>query len=42
VKRVTVLLADDHAIVVEGLRRVLETQYQVIGVVADEIGRAHV
>jgi DNA-binding NarL/FixJ family response regulator len=35
VKRVTVLLADDHAIVVEGLRRVLETQYQVVGVVAD-------
>jgi DNA-binding NarL/FixJ family response regulator len=35
VKRVKVLLADDHAIVVEGLRRVLETQYQVIGVVAD-------
>jgi DNA-binding NarL/FixJ family response regulator len=35
VKRVTVLLADDHAIVVEGLRRVLEPQYQVVGVVAD-------
>jgi DNA-binding NarL/FixJ family response regulator len=35
VKRATVLLADDHAIVVEGLRRVLETEYQVIGVVAD-------
>ena len=34
-KRATVLLADDHAIVVEGLRRVLETEYQVIGVVAD-------
>ena len=34
-KRIRILLADDHAIVVEGLRRVLETQYQVIGVVAD-------
>ena len=37
-KRSTVLLADDHAIVVEGLRRVLETNYEVIGVVAN--GRA--
>jgi DNA-binding NarL/FixJ family response regulator len=35
VKRATVLLADDHAIVVEGLRRVLKTQFQVVGVVAD-------
>ena len=34
-KRATVLLADDHAIVVEGLRRVLETEYEVIGVVED-------
>ncbi len=34
-KRITVLLADDHAIVVEGLRRLLEPQYQVVGVVAD-------
>ena len=33
--RVRVLLADDHAIVVEGLRRVLEPEFQVVGVVAD-------
>ena len=34
-KRTTVLLADDHAIVVEGLRRVLELHFDVIGVVGD-------
>ena len=34
-KRVTVLLADDHAIVVEGLRRILEPEFEVIGAVAD-------
>ena len=34
-KRSTVLLADDHAIVVEGLRRVLEPDFDVIGVAAD-------
>jgi RNA polymerase sigma factor (sigma-70 family) len=34
-KRTTVLLADDHAIVVEGLRRVLEPDFEVLGVVAD-------
>jgi len=34
-KRPTVLLADDHAIVVEGLRRVLEPDFDVIGTVAD-------
>lgn len=34
-KRVTVLLADDHAIVVEGLRRILEPEFEVIGDVAD-------
>jgi DNA-binding NarL/FixJ family response regulator len=34
-KPVTVLLADDHSIVVEGLRRVLEPRYQVVGVAAD-------
>jgi DNA-binding NarL/FixJ family response regulator len=39
-KRKTVLLADDHAIVVEGLRRVLEPDFDVVGVVAD--GRAMV
>jgi DNA-binding NarL/FixJ family response regulator len=35
VKRVTVLLADDHAIVVEGLRRILEPDFEVIGAVTD-------
>jgi DNA-binding NarL/FixJ family response regulator len=35
VKRVTVLLADDHGIVVEGLRRVLEPGFDVIGAVVD-------
>ncbi len=34
-KRRTVLLADDHAIVVEGLRRVLEPEFDVIGVAVD-------
>ncbi|HXB70604.1 MAG TPA: response regulator transcription factor [Candidatus Acidoferrales bacterium] len=34
-KRATVLLADDHAIVVEGLRRILEPDFDVIGAVAD-------
>jgi DNA-binding NarL/FixJ family response regulator len=34
----TVLLADDHAIVIEGLRRVLEPTFSVVGSVAD--GRA--
>jgi DNA-binding NarL/FixJ family response regulator len=34
-KRVTVLLADDHAIVVEGLRRILEPDFEVTGTVAD-------
>lgn len=33
--RPTVLLADDHLIVLEGLRRVLETDYDVIGAVVD-------
>jgi DNA-binding NarL/FixJ family response regulator len=37
-KRPTVLLADDHDIVAEGLRRVLETSYEVVGVVSN--GRA--
>src|SRR5437868_2162940 len=37
-KRATVLLADDPEIVVEGLRRVLEAHFDVVGVVAD--GRA--
>ena len=37
-KRSTVLLADDHAIVVEGLCRVLETNYDVVGVAGN--GRA--
>lgn len=34
-KGATVLLADDHAIVIEGLRRVLEPHFQVVGVVSD-------
>jgi len=34
-KRITVLLADDHAIVVEGLRRVLDPEFEVVGVAAD-------
>ncbi|MCU1233005.1 MAG: response regulator containing a CheY-like receiver domain and an DNA-binding domain [Candidatus Solibacter sp.] len=34
-KRATLLLADDHAIVVEGLRRVLERDFDVIGAVED-------
>jgi DNA-binding NarL/FixJ family response regulator len=31
----TVLLADDHEIVVEGLRRTLESEFEVIGAVTD-------
>ena len=30
-----VLLADDHAIVLEGLRRVLEPDFEIVGEVAD-------
>jgi DNA-binding NarL/FixJ family response regulator len=37
-ERISVLLADDHAIVTEGLYRVLEPEFDVVGVVAD--GRA--
>jgi DNA-binding NarL/FixJ family response regulator len=37
-KAITVLLADDHSIVIEGLRRVLEPDFKVVGAVAD--GRA--
>ncbi len=37
-RRPTVLLADDHGIVVEGLRRILEPEFEVVGAVAD--GRA--
>lgn len=33
--RPSVLLADDHAIVVEGLRRMLEADFNVVGIVAD-------
>jgi DNA-binding NarL/FixJ family response regulator len=33
--RPNVLLADDHEIVVEGLRRTLETEFEVVGAVAD-------
>lgn len=37
-KRPTVLLADDHTIVVEGLRRILEPEFELVGAVGD--GRA--
>lgn len=37
-KRVRVLLADDHKIVVEGLRSLLETEFELVGTVQD--GRA--
>jgi DNA-binding NarL/FixJ family response regulator len=37
-KSVRVLLADDHAIVLEGLRRILEPDFEIVGQVAD--GRA--
>lgn len=34
-KRLSVLLADDHAIVAEGLRRVLEPEFEVVHIVGD-------
>ena len=34
-KRPRVLLADDHAIVIEGLRRVLEPGFEIVGEAAD-------
>jgi DNA-binding NarL/FixJ family response regulator len=37
-KRPRVLLADDHAIVIEGLRRILEPGFEIVGEAAD--GRA--
>jgi DNA-binding NarL/FixJ family response regulator len=36
-KRVTVILADDHAIVIEGLRRILEPEFEVVGVAGDGV-----
>lgn len=33
--RVRIILADDHAIVTDGLRRLLEPEYQVVAVVGD-------
>lgn len=36
-KRCTVLLADDHEIVLEGLRRVLEADFEVVGAVKNGI-----
>lgn len=33
--RPTVLLADDHGIVLEGLRRILEPEFEIVGCVAD-------
>jgi DNA-binding NarL/FixJ family response regulator len=35
VKRATVLLADDHRIVAEGLRRLLEAEFDLVGIVED-------
>ena len=37
-RRMTVLLADDHAIVRDGIRRILEPHYEILGEVDD--GRA--
>jgi DNA-binding NarL/FixJ family response regulator len=37
-KAATVLLADDHEVVIEGLRRVLEREFEVVGAVSN--GRA--
>jgi DNA-binding NarL/FixJ family response regulator len=34
-KRVRVLLADDHRIVAEGLRKLLEPEFELVGIVAD-------
>lgn len=33
--RLSVLLADDHAIVLEGLRHILEPEFEIVGTVAD-------
>jgi DNA-binding NarL/FixJ family response regulator len=38
VRRATILLADDHELIIEGLRHVLEPYYQIVGVAGD--GRA--
>jgi len=37
-KRTTIVIADDHGMVVDGLRGLLEPEYEVVGVVSD--GRA--
>ena len=34
-QKLRILLADDHTIVLQGLRRLLETEYQVVGEVTD-------
>jgi DNA-binding NarL/FixJ family response regulator len=34
-KRITVLLADDHSLVAEGLKRILEPEFELVGVVKD-------
>ena len=39
--RPRVLLADDHTLVLDGFRKLLEDQCEVVGM-AEEIGRAHV
>ena len=33
-KRPRVLLADDHALVIDGLRRLLEPEFEVVGTAA--------
>jgi len=35
VKRARILLADDHALILEGLRSVLEADYELVGMVTD-------
>jgi DNA-binding NarL/FixJ family response regulator len=35
VKRVRILLADPHALILEGLRSVLDTDYELVGMVSD-------
>ena len=46
-KKLRILLADDHKIVLEGLKSLLEPEFELAGIVEDgralvKIGRAHV
>ena len=34
-RKPTLLLADDHAIVIDGLRRLLQTDFELLGAVGD-------